>query len=216
MGLSFSYSALKEFEQCPLKYQKKRITKEFVEEQTSWATYGEQIHKAFEDYVREGKPLPNDVAYFSTLLDKFKPYKVECELEVVLTEELTPTTWFAKDAWLRGKIDLMVWMSPTKVLVYDYKTGARRPDFDQLEMFALFVFQLYPEVETVSSGFIWTKDKALDTQTFTRAECNALWAKHLGRIRKVYQAHESDIWPAKPSGLCKYCGWKPNCAYGRR
>jgi hypothetical protein len=97
--------------------------------------------------------------------------------------------------------------------VLDWKTGKRRPDFTQLELFALQVFAHYPDVHTVSSGFIWLKDSAMDKETYTRDKSKTMWQGLLGRIHRIEQSYQSDNWPAKPSGLCRYCPCKNFCDY---
>ena len=217
MKLSHSYSAIKDYDNCPLAYQQKRVVKSFKDCQNQYSIHGERVHKAFENHVKLGEPLPPELEKFQPLLAKFSGMKVQCEREVVLNEDLKPTTCWAPDAWLRGKLDLYVEINPTTAFVGDYKTGSHRPDFDQMELFALFVWAHEPEIEEVRTALIWTKDKKLDSVVYTReADANRLWAKHLGKIRKIYESLEKDIWPAKPSGLCGYCGYKPNCVYGRK
>lgn len=209
--LSHSYSSIKLYDQCPRKYKYLRITKEVTEPQGEHAAYGEWVHKCFEEFVGAGAPLPSTLAVWANALDKFKGCEKECEKAVVLDEELKPIkgtdAWFSPGAWLRGKLDLYVRLTPRSVLVCDYKTGKRKPDFDQLEMFALFVFAYEPEVEVVIGTFLWTQHPEAglqDQRTYQRSEANALWAKHLSRIRKIYDSHEHDNWPTRPSGLCKW------------
>jgi hypothetical protein len=98
-----------------------------------------------------------------------------------------------------------------------HNTGKRRPDFDQLELFSLLVWQHYPEIQTCKTSFVWTKDKKIDTETFTRANANKMWENVMSRIRRVYKAQESNNWPAKPSGLCSFCdvAKQKGCVYAR-
>lgn len=215
--LAHSYSSIKDYEQCPLKYQQQRIVKSFKNPPNQYSAHGERVHKDFENHVRDGTPLPPDLIKYAPLLAKFIGREVSCEREVVLTEELKPTTWWAPDAWLRGKLDLYVRLTSTTAAVFDWKTGKHRPDFDQMELFALFVWAHDPEIQEVRTALIWTQCDKMDTQTYTReADANRLWAKHLGKIRKIYESVEKDVWPAKPSGLCGYCGYQPQCVYGRK
>ena len=72
--------------------------------------------------------------------------------ETTLTENLTPTTWWEKDAWLRSILDVLI-LFEDEAIVMDWKTGKRRPDFSQLEIFALQVFSHYPNIKKVQSTF---------------------------------------------------------------
>ena len=206
--LSHSYSSIKQYDQCPRKYYHMRIAKDVKDEQGEQAAYGEWVHKAFEEFVRDKKPLPTTLAVWGSALEKFLLLETECEKEIVLDENLQPLDdWFHPAAWLRGKIDLMVRLSPGSMLVIDYKTGKRKPDFDQLEMFALFVFTYFPEVEVVMGAFLWTqfpKTGLEDQRVYKRGEADKLWAKHMSRINTIHSSYANDNWPCRPSGLCKW------------
>lgn len=221
--LAHSHTALKDFENCPLAYYHKRVVKDVKDPPSKYAQDGEEIHKHLELAVRDGTPLP-DRPVGGENLQRYAPLvslirskgQVECEVEIALTRELTPTTWFATDAWLRGKLDLRVMSSPTKVWIGDWKSGKRKPDFDQLELFFLMALAANPEIEEATCSFLWLKTDAIDSETYTKSDAPDLWAKHLGRIKKIERCVEAENWPARPSGLCNYCGYQPHCIYGKR
>ncbi len=217
MSLSFSHTALKDFDNCPKAFQHKRILKDVAFVQGPEAKWGEEVHKHFEDRIRDKTPLPFTLESYEPLLSTFDGKKTEVELQMCVNEQLKPTDWFAPDAWLRGIADVMVWLDDSTVWIGDWKTGKRRPDFGQLELFSLLTWQHYPEIQTCKTSFIWTKDKAMDTEVFERANSNAMWEKVVSRIRRVYKAKEADNWPAKPSGLCGWCDVKKQlgCQYAR-
>ena len=99
---------------------------------------------------------------------------LQVEQKLTLNENLTPTTWWEKDAWLRSILDVLV-LFDDKAIVMDWKTGKRRPDFSQLEMFALQVFQHYPSIKKVQSTFVWLKDMSLDSHTYSRVDTDDMW-----------------------------------------
>ena len=67
---AWSYSSLKLFETCPRKYQAEKVTKEVPFEQGEAALYGEQCHKAAEEYIRDGKPIDPRFSFIQPYLDK--------------------------------------------------------------------------------------------------------------------------------------------------
>lgn len=215
--LSFSHTALKDFANCPLAFKHKRILKDVAFVQTDAARWGEEVHKHFENRVKGVAQLPFTLAAYEPLMSTFDGKKTETELKMCLNDRLQPTDWFASDAWLRGIADVMVWITDKKVWIGDYKTGKRRPDFDQLRLFSLLVWQHYPEIDECAVSFIWTQDKAMDTETYYRKDANKLWEEVIAKIRRVYKAQESDNWPAKPSGLCGWCDVRKQrgCKYAR-
>lgn len=215
--LSFSHTALKDFENCPKAFHHKRVLKDVAFIQGEAAKWGETVHKHFEDRIKLGTPLPVTLTNFEPMLAQFDGKRTEVELKMCVNERLQPTDWFADDAWIRGIADAMVWLSDDHLWIGDWKTGKRRPDFAQLKLFSLMVWQHYPEIQKCTTSFVWVKDKAIDTETFERSHANKMWEEVITKIRRVYKAEEAGNWPAKPSGLCNYCDVKKQigCIYAR-
>ncbi len=214
--LSHSHSAIKLFENCPLRYYHQRIIKSVVDKGGEASQYGERLHKFFEQKLKGEADLPPEAAQYQPLVDTvlgiIKDGTLLVEQELTLNKDLQPTGWWDNDAWLRSKLDILIERGNT-AYVLDWKTGKRRPDFSQLELFALQVFAHRPEIEVVSTGFIWLKDFALDKETYEREQASEMWEKLLSRIRRIEQALEKNNWPAKPSGLCKFCPCRHFCEF---
>lgn len=215
MKLAHSYSSLKLFENCPLRYYRQRIIKDIKDEGGEASIHGDRIHKLLEARLR-GSDLDPEISRYGPLCDAVEKLALEGELliehEMVLTENLTPTTWWAKDAWLRSKLDILVLKGPDAV-VMDWKTGKRYPDFFQMLMFAAQVFKYYPEVQRVRSSLVWLKDLSMDTEDYDRADMARLWSQIMSKIHRIEEAVEVDNWPARPSGLCRYCPARHDCKY---
>ena len=137
---------------------------------------------------------------------------LQVEQKLTLNENLTPTTWWEKDAWLRSILDVLI-VFEDKAIVMDWKTGKRRPDFAQLEMFALQVFSHFPNIKKVQSTFVWLKDMALDSHTYTRLDAEDMWVKLLSKTERINQSVANNNWPPRPSGLCRFCPAKNICEY---
>ena len=101
----------------------------------------------------------------------------------------------------------------TERMIPTHNTGKRRPDFDQLELFAVQVFEHYPHIERVKTTFVWLKEMKMDHETYTRDQLPDLWEKILRKIKRIEGSMEHDNWPAKPSGLCNWCPCKTFCEY---
>jgi RecB family exonuclease len=218
MQLQHSYSAVKLYENCPLRYYRQRIVKDIVDEGGEASKFGERVHKMLEDRMRDRTPLPVEAAPYEPLcrsLERSAKWgELSVEKELVLTEALSPTGWWEPDAWLRSKLDILV-LRDDRAIVLDWKTGKRKPDFFQMGIFAAMVFKHYPDVSRVDTSLVWLRTYEMDTETYLRSQSNALWADILGRIRRIYQSAEHDNWPAKPSGLCRYCPAQHDCVYAR-
>ena len=217
MRLSHSYSSIKLFENCPLRYYRQRIKKEVVDEGGEASKHGERIHAFLENRLK-GSGLNAEVAQYEPLCASVerlsKQGTLHIEHELVLTENLTPTGWWDADAWLRSKLDVLVIVGNDAV-VMDWKTGKRNADQFQMQMFAAQVFKHYPDVQRVKTSLVWLKTMEMDTNTYKRSSMNAIWAEIMKRIQRIHSSLEHDNWPAKPSGLCRYCPCRHDCDYAR-
>jgi len=218
MRLSHSYSAIKLYENCPLRYYRQRILKDVVDEGGEASKHGERIHKFLEDRLASDTSLPDEVAHYEPVCELVKSMAYGGELyiekELVLTETLEPTGWWDADAWLRSKLDVLI-IRGKLAIVMDWKTGKRNPDFFQMQMFAAQVFKHYPEVTTVRCSLVWLKTLQMDTETYLRENINRVWADMMGKIKRIYTSLEHDNWPAKPSGLCRYCPARHDCDFAK-
>jgi hypothetical protein len=170
--------------------------------------WGNEVHKALELRVKNKSPLPAKMAHWEPIADKFDTAKgqVFTETKWALTRNLTPTTWFAKDVWCRGIIDVGV-DSGKKVALMDYKTGKVKHDIDQLSLFAGAYMKAHPYVEQVKTGFIWLAVNKVTRETFTRETLPEIWENYIVRSSRLEESYKQDRWIPKPSGLCK--GWCP-------
>jgi hypothetical protein len=217
MRLSHSYSSIKLFENCPLRYYRQRIKKDVKDEGGEASMYGERIHTFLENRLK-GAGLPVEVEQYEPLCQSVERLAKRGELfiehELVLNDNLTPTGWWDADAWLRSKLDVFVIVGHDAV-VMDWKTGKRKADNFQMELFAAQVFKHYPEVQRVKTSLVWLKTMEMDTELFTRLDMNAVWAEVMKRIQRIQDAYERSNWPARPSGLCRYCPCRHDCDYAR-
>jgi len=217
MRLSHSYSSIKMFENCPLNYYRQRIKKEIKDEGGEASIYGERIH-AFLEARLKGSGLDPEAAQYEPLCKSVEKLasqgELHIEMEATLTENLTPTTWWAPDAWLRSKLDVLVIIGPDAV-VMDWKTGKRKADQFQMQLFAAQVFKHYPEVQRVKTSLVWLKTMEMDTHQYTRLDMNEVWGEIMRRIQRIHDAYEHGNWPARPSGLCRYCPCRHDCDFAR-
>jgi hypothetical protein len=217
MRLSHSYSSIKLFENCPLRYYRQRIKKEVVDEGGEASKYGERIH-AFLEKRLKGEPIEQEVAVYEPLCTSVEKLAARGELhiekELVLTENLTATSWWEADAWLRSKLDVLVIVGNAAV-VMDWKTGKRNADQFQMQMFAAQVFKHYPDVQRVKTSLVWLRALEMDTNQYDRADMNAIWAEIMKRIQRIHGAYDHGNWPARPSGLCRFCPCRHDCDYAR-
>lgn len=210
MGLEkpWSYSALTAYETCPHRFNLTRVQRKVQEPQTEATIWGNRVHKALELYAKGEKPLPDEFKRWGKYVDKLfeREGKRVVENKVALDKNLRPTTWMAKNVWVRGVIDIGV-VGSERAYLLDWKTGKRKFDSDQLKLFAALAFASYPWVDSVVTGFVWLKDKKLDKDVFTRDQLTEIWGEFHPRLNRLAASYDDDRWPAKPSGLCR--NWCP-------
>lgn len=206
--VAHSYTSITSFETCPKRHYHLRVVKDVSEPPSEALTWGNTVHKALENRLRDGTPLPAKLATYEPYAAKLaaKPGTLMVEEPIALTRDMKRVDWWDKAAWLRGKLDVAV-KNGTKAAILDWKTGSRKPDNDQLTLFADLAFTVYPDVEQVTTGFIWLKDSKIDQSVFTRNQNASIWQDFFARIERVERAHAENKWPAKPSGLCR--SWCP-------
>ena len=122
---TWSYSALSDFENCPLSYAHKRYYKTYPTVETEAMRHGIRVHEALELYgLGEEQPeteldlIKNYTKYIDAMKSKGGKFYAECQ--VALTDKLKLTQWFAPDAWARGVFDVAL-KNGRKLRVYDWK-----------------------------------------------------------------------------------------------
>jgi hypothetical protein len=202
---AWTFSQLEKFETCPKQFYHVRVAKDVIEPQTEATLWGSKVHTAMEDRIRDGTPLPEGMEQWEGFAKQIcaMPGEKLAEEKMALDKSFQPAEW--DNAWTRGIADMLI-VHGNKAATLDYKTGKRKLTH-QLMLYAAYTFAYYPEVETVTTGFVWLRDKKIDRETFTRADIPTIWGTFLPKVRKLEAAYEKDKWMARPSGLCN--GWCP-------
>jgi CRISPR/Cas system-associated exonuclease Cas4 (RecB family) len=211
-ALPWSYSSLSAYETCPKRFYLTRISKLVSEKQTEATMHGNEVHKALEMYVGGKSQLAPKYEQYRPIADKLKKSSGEKVLEFKfgITKDLKPCTFFDKQVWARGVLDVGV-IKPDTVLILDYKTGKRKIDSDQLKLFAGAALVQWPFAKKVRTGYIWLQSEQMDTEEFTQDDKVPIFQEFAARVHRMESSEKRDDWPANPSGLCK--SW---CPVGRK
>lgn len=205
---AWSYTAMKDFMTCPRKYLEEKVLKNYPFVMTDHVTYGNEVHKACELYVKDRQPLGKHER-FAAVLDSLLKIGGEyiCEKKMALNKDSEPTGYFAKDVWVRGAADLLIIKGDVAYCV-DYKTGsAKYPDADQLNLMAYMVFQYYPEVNTVKGALMFLVHDKMRREIYHREDMNKMKDMWSHRYGSMHLAHEEEKFPPNPNGLCR--NWCP-------
>ena len=206
MSFTWSFSSYKQYVNCPKQYQEIKVLKRFYIKPTPQMTYGNEVHKACEDYVGEGKPLAKNYQMFKPVLDALLdiPGTRHPEQKMALTRE-GDFSEYGKGYWVRGIVDLMIVDGDTAFIV-DYKTGSNKyPDPKQLKLMALMAFAKHPELMRIKAGLLFIVHNSFMTEEYTREEIPQLWEAFKGDLKRMDVSYESDVWNMNPTPLCGWC-----------
>ena len=205
----WSHSALKDYEGCPRRYQEVRVLKNYAFQETEATKYGTELHTAAEEYIRDGKPIPEQFAFVRDTLDALnnKPGRKLCEHKMALTQNLKPCGWNDKEVWVRGIADLLIVDDDNLTAwVVDYKTGNNKyPDREQLQLMALMVFAHFPHVRKVNAALLFVVKNDMVKASYTLDDADPAWWEYRERVARIEQAHEVNVWNPRPSPLCPWC-----------
>jgi CRISPR/Cas system-associated exonuclease Cas4 (RecB family) len=207
MRIQWSFSSLKDFVNCPKQYYEVKVAQNFVKKETEQMLYGKEVHKALEDYVKDGKPLAKNYERFRPVLDALVeiPGKKYPELEMALTKDKQPCDFKDDNRWVRGIADLVI-VDNDLAYVVDYKTGSNKyPDPKQLKLMALMIFAHFPEVNHVKGGLLFVMHNSFMPEEYNRDEMDSMWGSFARDLARLELSYESNNWPAKPTGLCGWC-----------
>ena len=216
---AWSHSALDAFENCPRQYYETKVAKRYPFVSTAEMEWGKTVHKAFENYLLHGTPLPADLQVHEDFLASFKalPGELAGEERLALDRRLQPCRYFGDDTiWYRGQVDARK-RDRSKGFSYilDHKTGKVKNNYDQLKTFAIHEFLTQPDIHTVRAEYYWTQIKGTNGEVYHREQLWELFAHFVPKLDRYAQAYLTDTWNPKQSGLCN--GWCPvtQCEFWR-
>jgi CRISPR/Cas system-associated exonuclease Cas4 (RecB family) len=213
---TWSYSALKEYENCPKKYYEIRVAQNYTVIPSEQMIYGTEVHKALEDYVKDGKELALNYLRFKPAADALIdiPGEKYPEHEMALFRDKTPCDFADSNRWVRGIVDLLI-VDGDYAFIVDYKTGSNKyPDPKQLRLMSLMTFAHFPNVNKIKAGLLFVMHGTFVTEEYTREDLDKSWAKFNGPLGRLDNSYDNNVWPPNPTPLCKYCPVK-SCDFNR-
>jgi hypothetical protein len=88
--IKWSHSSLKDYEGCARRYHEVKVLNNYPFQETEQIRYGKELHKAAEDYVKDGTPIPKQFEFVTPVIDALmaKPGRKFPEHEMGLTIDL--------------------------------------------------------------------------------------------------------------------------------
>jgi CRISPR/Cas system-associated exonuclease Cas4 (RecB family) len=208
---AWSYSSIKTFAQCPKKYYHLKVAKDVKDSGSAATLYGEDAHRAAENFIKSSHELPPKFAFMKPPLDALAAIPgtklTENKLALAKTEGgYEPRAFFDKDVWWRGIADLIILNGPTAYAV-DYKTGknAKYADLTQLDLVAGAVFVHYPEVQVVRSSLLYVVSNEFIPKAHKREKMNTYLGTYDKELARLEGALESGVWNPVSGPLCGFC-----------
>jgi len=208
--ITWSYSSLSLYQQCPKKYYHLKVAKDIKEELGEAIVFGNEIHKIAEEYVAKDKPIPEKYKGIEPALKALKDMEGEklCENKLGLTVDFEPCGFFDKKVWWRGVADIIILQGDT-ILTVDYKTGKKSQyaDLKQLEILALALFKHYPQVKRVKAGLLFLFADDFIKTVYSADSQSTLWTDWVSDVGQLETSVHNNVWNAKPNFTCR--GWCP-------
>ena len=200
----WSFSGLTSFETCGKRYFHIKVARDVVDPPNEATAWGSTVHKHLEDRVRHGTPLPAVLQEYERLVEPIinAGGTLIVEQQLAVDSGLRPVAWDSQDAWCRGIVDVGV-LTGKRAVLLDWKTGKRKPESDQLKLFAGLAFAHYPDIEAVTTGFVWLKEGVVDREKFTRKDASTIWQQFVPRVQRLERAYADLRFVPRPSGLCR-------------
>ena len=208
MDFTWSYSSLKDYVNCPRQYNEVKVLKNFTKPQSQQMLYGTEVHKACEDYVRDGVELAKNYQRFKSVLDNLVaiPGTKYPEYEMALTKEKKPCAFDSDTRWVRGIVDLLIVDDDGDAFIVDYKTGsAKYPDPKQLKLMALMTFSHFPHVKSIKAGLLFVMHDAFVVEAYKREDMDKLWGAFAPDLERLRISYDNNTWTENPTPLCGWC-----------
>lgn len=208
----FSYTLLRDFENCPKQAFHKHVAKDLPKELASpEMRFGIDVHTAFEHRLG-GKPFEERFQHFETYALSLATRPVMAEAKLGVTRAGEACGFFDKNCYFRGKVDAAVVDNESAFLV-DWKTGKKREDPDELEIFGVLLQAMLPRVTKLTGRYVWLKSGEVGKE-FNLSNTWEKWGEIQARCDQVETALGASFFPPRESGLCSYCPVK-SCQFWR-
>lgn len=204
--LVHSYTSLHTYNDvCPHQYWHKFILKDIPFEKTDAMDYGNKVHEAMELRVGAKKPLHSVFAQWEPFAAPFDSVpEVKCEQKLGITSAGVACDFWAKDVWLRVKVDVNV-IAFQRAFITDWKTGnSNYEDRFELDVQALLLNASKPDLKEIFGYYAWLKDNKLGAR-YDLSDTRATWNKVNGIVKSIERDRGTGQFEKRRSGLCGYC-----------
>jgi hypothetical protein len=222
LAFTWSPSKLACFELCPVKYAAEYCYKTVPYQETIHTIWGNRVHSEAERFMK--KEVSTDaealavVLPYLTLLDNL-PGQRYIEYRIGVTENWKPLAvpvtnkpWDWGETVGRMAVDLAI-VNGKVLQGFDWKTGKMKDDDTQLKINALCLALLHPEIDEFDMKYIWLKAKKTTGFKLQRKDLVAVYKNIKGRVGRLKEAFDSEVFIARKNYLCKSWCDVTDCAH---
>lgn len=202
---AWSYSRMKTWEECPAKAKFKFIDR-LQEPDSPYAARGTEIHSIIESYIKgELMGVPPQIADVIEYIDELRHADTQTEMQVSFNDKWEPVDWFSIHTYCRVIFDAAR-KDGDSVIVVDHKTGKKYDEHtDQLRLYALAAFKLWPDTKKVYAQIIYVDHGERLRMEFDKSvegQLQEYWDERAGKLRA------DDIFSPRPNSKCKWCHFR--------
>lgn len=199
---AWSYSRYSVYKKCPFKAKCQYVDKLHTPSSPQM-NRGSEIHKMLENNLRNRKnKISEDFRFMNPVVNEFRKLHAIPEEEIAFDRLWQPTGWFDKNAWLRVKTDVGMWLDENWRGTVDYKTGKEWDDHrDQSDLYALTEFQRF-EPEKVDVKFIYVDIPKTVVYEYSITEFELM--KEIWNTRGEVMTKDK-VFKPRPGGHCRRC-----------
>jgi hypothetical protein len=217
--VTWSHSALKDYEGCARRYHEVKVLKKYPFQETTATRYGNDVHAAIELYIKDATPIPDKYIKFKPVVDAMlaKSGRKLAEYEMGVTADLQPTGFKSADVWVRGIADILIIDDDNLTAwVGDWKTGNNKyPDRDQLVLMSLMVFAHFPHIRKVNSALLFIVKNDMVKMSMARDDADKHWWDYRERTARLEASFANDVWNPNQTPLCGWCPVK-TCEFNKK
>jgi len=203
--ITYSYSSIKTYEQCPQKFKFGRIDK-LPEPSGEAAERGKKLHSYIEANIKnESDILPEEIEHIRPSINELKSMNAEAEKQFAIDLDWKPVQFFDKNARFRGVIDIYA-KNNDKAVVLDWKSGKVRDYSDQVRVYAAVSFAIDEELQSVKPviSFIDQK-KEVEYPSIPREVYPSIRAELERRMSTI---DNDSVFAPNPNFLCRWCHYR--------
>ncbi len=221
---AWSYSRLNVYEQCPRLAKFRYIDKKYEPQGPAMAR-GNKIHNEAQKFLEGSTDVfPDSCLNFEHEMRHAKTFKPVVEQKWAFNKRWKPTSYFAKDCWVRVIVDFNIEYSDNTGDLVDLKTGKKYDDHgSQLQLFAGATMMMFPKMEhiTVRNWYLDIEDDPRDPEAneliaeYSREEAMEFIDDFTERGNEMLTAER---FPPRQTWKCRFCHFSKDstgdCEFG--